>query len=80
MGHDAVAVLREALALPGSDRADIAAELLASLPAPDTDHDLDDDGWLREIDQRARRALQGESPSEPWEAVEQRLTARFPEA
>lgn len=78
MGHDAVAVLREALALPDSERADIAAELLASLPSPDTD--LDDDRWLREIDRRARRALQGESPGEPWDAVEQRLAARFPEA
>lgn len=31
MTSDAVTVLREALALPDSDRADVAAELLATL-------------------------------------------------
>lgn len=76
MGSDAVAVLREALTLSESDRADIAAELLASLPGPDG-LEADSDEWLREIEGRARRALAGETPLEDWDAVEQRILGKL---
>ena len=62
------------LALPEEDRADVAAELLASLdgPAPDdpaTVRSL----WARELESRARRMLSGEVLGEDWASVRQRL-------
>ena len=55
-------LLRDALALPAEERADVAAELLASLeeptPAGETEVQA---AWAREIERRARRVLSGES-------------------
>lgn len=78
MGSDAVGLLREALGLSERDRADIAAELLASLPEPDDD--VDADAWLADIEDRARRIRSGETVCEDWDTVEQRLLAKYPEA
>jgi hypothetical protein len=74
MTAQAEALLREALALPDEDRADVAAELLASLDAPAAD----DPGtvqtlWSQELERRARRALSGENIGEDWAIVRQRL-------
>lgn len=72
MTADAEAVLREALALSSADRADVAAELLASLePAddPETVRSL----WAGELEKRARQAISGELPGEAWADVRQRL-------
>ena len=72
MTADAESVLREALALSSDDRADVAAELIASLePAddPETVRSL----WAEELEKRARQALSGESPGEAWPEVRQRL-------
>lgn len=77
MANDAVAVLREALALPERDRADIAAELLASLPGPEGGLEIDSDEWLREIEDRARRVLSGETQLEDWDTVEQRILGKL---
>ena len=72
------ALLQEALKLPHSDRADVAAELLASL-----DDELMDDpmevekAWAIEIERRARRVLAGDSAGTPWEEVKQRVEARL---
>lgn len=73
-------LLREALALPAEDRADVAAELLASLD----DTHLEDPAavqaaWASEIEQRARRVLSGQSPGEPWGEVRERLARRLEE-
>lgn len=67
-------LLREALALPLEERADVAAELLASLdePAP-ADEAAVQAAWAREIERRARRALSGESKGERWEDVRGRI-------
>ena len=73
MTSDAVTVLREALALPDSDRAGIAAELLASLPEPANGVDIDSDEWVREIEHRALGILSGETVPEDWDSVEQRI-------
>lgn len=65
---------RQALALTDGERADLAAELLASL-----DEQAEDDAevvrvvWAEEIERRARMVIAGESPTEPWEIVRQRL-------
>lgn len=71
MTAEAEALLRAALALPDEDRADVAAELLASLDAsaladPAQVRTL----WSQELERRARRALSGES-QENWSSVRQ---------
>lgn len=72
------AVLQEALKLPHRDRADVAAELLASLdqePAEDAREVAR--AWAAEIERRARRVLAGESVGTPWDEVKQRVQARL---
>ena len=74
MTAEAEAVLREALALADEDRADVAAELLASLDAssnddPATVRTL----WSQELERRAKRALSGDAAGEDWAVVRQRL-------
>ncbi|PZF85881.1 addiction module protein [Jiangella anatolica] len=70
-------LLRAALALPRSDRADVAAGLLASLDESDeADRQAVEDSWAREIELRARRVLSGESNGEDWGAVRDRLADR----
>ena len=70
----AEAFLQEALKLSRAERADVAAELLASLDdAPPAEADrLDeiDRQWGAEIERRARRVLSGGSPGVPWDEVE----------
>ncbi len=74
MTGEAEAVLREALALPTDDRADIAAGLLASLDdVPDDDPGVVRDEWARELRARARRALAGEAVTEDWNDVRRRV-------
>ena len=73
-------VLREALALPVDQRADVAAELLASLDeAPASDQSEVEAAWAREIERRARRVMSGESAGEPWEDVRARVLRRLAE-
>ncbi len=72
------ALLQEALKLPRRERADVAAELLASL-----DDELTDDpqelekAWAAEIERRARRVLAGESTGAPWDEVKRRVERRL---
>ena len=71
-------LLRDALALPADERADVAAELLASLdePAP-TEATAVEAVWAREIERRARRVMAGESAGEPWGDVRKRVVRRL---
>ena len=71
-------VLREALALPLDERADVAAELLASLDEAAAEHPADvEAAWAAEIERRARRVLAGESLGIPWEDVRRRAEAEL---
>ena len=72
------ALLKEALRLPVRDRADVAAELLASLD-DEPPHDPEDvaKAWAAEIERRGRRVLAGESAGVPWEEVKGRLEERL---
>jgi len=71
-------LLREALALPVEERADVAAELLASLDEPGTmDPAAVEAAWAREIERRARRVMAGGSLGEPWEDVRARVARRL---
>lgn len=80
MTSDAVMLLREALALPDGDRADIAAELLASLPEPPGTLAVDSDEWARQIDRRARDVLSGDTATEDWDGVEERILGKLSNA
>lgn len=69
-------LLREALTLPIAERADVAAELLASLDAAETDNPAEvEAAWASEIERRARRVIAGESAGIPWSDVRQRAEA-----
>jgi hypothetical protein len=57
-------VLKEALQLPESGRARVAAELLASLE-PDVET-RDAEAWIAEVERRARAAMDG-LPGLSWE-------------
>ena len=73
-------LLREALSLPVDERADVAAELLASLDEPaTTDAAAVEAAWAREIERRARRVMAGESVGEPWDDVRARVARRLAE-
>lgn len=65
---------REALALPEVERADLAAELLASLDGASAEDPAEVRSlWGEEIERRARRAMAGDVVSEDWATVRQRL-------
>ena len=73
-------LLREALTLPAEERADVAAELLASLDeAPPEDRAEVEATWAKEIDRRARLVMSGESIGESWEDVRARVVQRLNE-
>jgi putative addiction module component (TIGR02574 family) len=71
-------LLQEALKLPHTERADVAAELLASLDEEPADNlEEVEKAWGAEIERRARRVLGGESAGVPWEQVRKRVDERL---
>ena len=80
MSQRADALLQEALALPATERAEVATELLASLDeAPPQDAAQVEAAWAKEIERRARRVMSGESAGEPWDEVRARVVRRLTE-
>jgi len=76
MTSRAQGLLREALTLPIDERADVAAELLASLDGAGIDDPADvEAAWAAEIEKRARRVMAGESHGIAWEDVRARAEA-----
>ena len=74
MGNDARALRTEALELAADDRAELAAELLASLDDPASDSQEETDRlWAAEIERRSNRVLSGESSGEPWDEARRRI-------
>lgn len=67
-------VLREALSLPDDDRADIAAELLASLDEAVDDPETVQTVWGEELEERTKGVLSGGVADEDWGTVLQRIT------
>lgn len=64
-------LIHEALQLSPEERADVAAELLASL---DESEDPDVEAtWAEEIERRARRVLAGESSGTDWVEARARI-------
>ena len=73
-------LLREALTLPTEERANVAAELLASLDEEPASNQAEvEAAWAKEIERRARRVMSGESAGEPWEDVRARVARRLAE-
>ena len=71
-------LLLEALKLPLTERADMAAELLASLDDfPVATADEVEMAWGAEIERRARRVLAEDSQGIPWEKVQHELRDRL---
>jgi putative addiction module component (TIGR02574 family) len=70
MGKAAKRVLQDALELPTKERAELAADLIASLDGP-ADPDVEA-AWAAEIERRASRVLAGKSRGIPWEVVRRR--------
>jgi putative addiction module component (TIGR02574 family) len=71
-------LLREALTLPIDERADVAAELLASLDDAAAEDPAEvEAAWAAEIERRARRVMAGESQGIPWEDVRARAEAEL---
>ena len=71
-------LLRDALTLPIAERADVAAELLASLDDAEADNLVEvEAAWAAEIERRARRVIVGESAGVPWEDVRRRAEAEL---
>ena len=71
MGEVAKRLLKEALALPDAERAELAAELMASFDGP-PDPDVEA-AWAAEIERRAAKVLSGESQGVPWDEVRERI-------
>ena len=70
-------LLREVLTLPSDERANVAAELLASLDESVENPSEVEAAWATEIERRARQVLSGESAGEPWEEVRDRIARRL---
>jgi putative addiction module component (TIGR02574 family) len=71
VGEPAKRLLSQALKLPLDERAQLAAELIASI---DGEGDPDaETAWAAEIELRAARALAGESEGRPWREAFKRL-------
>jgi len=71
MTKAAQAVLADALRLDADARAELAAELLASLDGPaDADAEA---AWDAEIERRIEAIESGEIRLEPWESVKRRI-------
>jgi putative addiction module component (TIGR02574 family) len=64
--------------LPVAERADVAAELLASLDDANAEDPAEvEAAWAAEIERRARRVMSGESAGVPWEDVRRRAEAEL---
>jgi putative addiction module component (TIGR02574 family) len=68
-------LLTQALSLPEQDRADLAAEILASLDGP---ADVDwNEAWAAELDRRIKAANDRGTPLPEWSAVRARILDRI---
>jgi putative addiction module component (TIGR02574 family) len=71
MGEVGKRLLKEALELPDSERAELAAELMASFDGPaDPDAEV---AWAAEVERRAAKVLSGESQGVPWDEARGRI-------
>lgn len=74
MNTESQQLLQPALALPDSDRAEIAASLIHSLDS-DIDNNIDE-AWAQEIKQRIESIDKGQVKLIPWDDVMLEMGAR----
>lgn len=77
MTENASTVLREALALPADERAQVAADLIASLDEEGDDAEAVATAWAQELERRARQVLRDPSSGEDWDATRERIAGRL---
>jgi putative addiction module component (TIGR02574 family) len=75
MNSHALDLLKGALALPLDERAELVAELLASMDG-EVEADVEA-AWGAEIERRARRAANGETEPVAWDAVRDEALKRI---
>lgn len=68
-------LIERSMALPPTERAELAAHLLASLHESGPDRSLDP-AWLEELQARLDRYRRGETAATDWAEVEKRLLAK----
>jgi putative addiction module component (TIGR02574 family) len=66
-------LFEKALQLPASDRAHLAADLLASLDADADDEASVDEAWSQETTRRAQLIETGQAQLVTWDHVEERI-------
>ena len=66
----------KALQLPASDRAHLAADLLASLDADAADEASVDESWSQETARRAQMLETGDAQLVTWDHLQERITER----
>ncbi|HJX28085.1 MAG TPA: addiction module protein [Thermoanaerobaculia bacterium] len=74
MSANAARIRHEALQLSERDRADLAADLLASLTPAANDEGVEM-AWAAEIERHARRVLAGESKGMDWSQARDRIAS-----
>jgi putative addiction module component (TIGR02574 family) len=70
-------VLREALALPVDERAQVAADLLASLDEERERAGEVTTSWAVEVERRARQVLDDPASGEDWELARDRIAGQL---
>ncbi len=78
MRRQADSVLREALTLPESERAEIAGALLESLEHQQPEADVEM-AWRQEVAARVAALDAGEVETTPWEEIREGFLARLSE-
>jgi hypothetical protein len=88
MGNQARQLLQAALALPKTERAELADQIRASVDAEDLGGDADlrgeydaepdvEQAWGEEITRRVERVMRGEAKGVPGDAVKAHMVERF---
>lgn len=77
MTENASTVLREALALPAHERAQVAADLIASLDEEHENATTVEAAWAEELERRARRVLEDPSLGDDWSRTRERIAGRL---
>ena len=73
-------LFEKALQLPASDRAHLAADLLASLDSDAADETSVDEAWSQETSRRAQMLDSGEAQLVTWDHLTDRVDGQRPPA
>lgn len=77
MSASAQRLLKDAMDLPETERADLAYELLVSLPTPEPRTARSDEQWIAEIERRAKRAITGDDVGVSWSEARSQIEERL---